>query len=625
MKHKINKAVLIGLDAATLDMIQKYSKKGALPNLTKLMKEGFTTEALCALPPATSVNWNTISTGAYAGTHGVTSMAMINPRGRLEEYTSGFSSRHCKVEHIWDVAERVGKKPILLKYTTSWPPTIKKGIQVGGYADPDCSIFAICPKTLYTDEYNEIPWIFGGTKAPGRKCALSFQVKFRLAKNWPDIPETKLTPLEAELQMAPIEGKPKRFYILVVNDKIGSGYNSVIISPTKSMKEKWGQIRVGEFSPWIRESFQTSGGEKEGIFRFKLYFLAPDASKIRLYQSMVFPPSGWTFPESLGPELTREIGPYQPIAGMPVPGRWMERPQQADYFVDEFGYQGEWLSKAAQYLMSRYEWHLFMTQFHAIDLTNHSFFDCLKPEDPFHEKGSEMIEKAYMLSDAYVGEILKEVEDDALVMIVSDHGYIEHQPGIIDINRLLAKHGLLFYKEKQVLIEDSMQTGAGTGKAFVVDWTKTKAFESGNFIWINLKGRQPNGIVDAKDYDSLCNEIVRIIESATPSGNPHDKYAQIVLRREDAEAFGLWGENVGDVIYFAKACFKGGHHGNFHTSRGRYGSMRAVTIIKGPGIRAGMINPKPINLVDIAPTMAYALSIPIPKNAEGRVLREIWE
>ena len=96
MKYKINKAVLIGLDAATLDMIQKYSKKGTLPNLSKLMGEGFTTEALCALPPATSVNWNTISTGAYAGTHGVTSMAMINHRGRLEEYTSGFSSRHCK-------------------------------------------------------------------------------------------------------------------------------------------------------------------------------------------------------------------------------------------------------------------------------------------------------------------------------------------------------------------------------------------------------------------------------------------------------------------------------------------------------------------------------------------------
>jgi len=78
-------------------------------------------------------------------------------------------------------------------------------------------------------------------------------------------------------------------------------------------------------------------------------------------------------------------------------------------------------------------------------------------------------------------------------------------------------------------------------------------------------------------------------------------------------------------LSFAKAWFKGGHHGNFHTSSGKYGSMRAVAITKGPGIRQGLINPKPINLVDIVPTITYALSIPVPKNAEGRVLHEIWE
>ena len=74
-----NKVALIGLDAVTVDMLNRYGTEGKLPHLQQLMEEGFTTESFCSLPPATSVNWNTIATGCYAGTHGVTAPAMQLP------------------------------------------------------------------------------------------------------------------------------------------------------------------------------------------------------------------------------------------------------------------------------------------------------------------------------------------------------------------------------------------------------------------------------------------------------------------------------------------------------------------------------------------------------------------
>jgi len=626
----MTKAILIGLDAATLDLIDKYSKEGVLPNITALMEEGTTTEAFCCLPPATSVNWNTVSTGAYPGTHGVVSMAMANPRDQPDKYESGFSSKHCLAEHIWDAAEGAGKKVILLKYTTSWPPTIKNGIQVEGYADPDTSIHFISPKTVYTEQKNEVPYIFGATKAPGKKCFMSFQIKPHPANDWYNLPKSFSEPLETELILKPIEGASKTVFVLLI-DRHRKGYDTIVISPRKNTEERWAELSVGQFSPWITEKFQTSKGEVEGIFRFKLYALSPDATRIRLYRSHIWPTSGWTYPYSLATELTKEIGPYYDIAGTTwVIGHWLGGPgrgnkEEMEFLIDEFGYQKDWLGKAANYLMSNHEWDFFATQLHAIDLINHAYYRFINPEDPLSRVANKMIREAYRLSDKYVGEILKQTDDETFIVVLSDHGYIEHNTqGSVNINQLLATNGLLYYKEIE-LGDECDESADGKRKIPIIDWSRTKAYESGNFVWINLKGRQPNGIVEPSEYEDLRNEIVRLLESANSPLNPVDKFTHIVMKKEDAEIFGLWGDRVGDIVYFAKAWYHGGHHGNFNTTRGKYGSMRAVAIFKGPGVKKGERLKRPIFLVDIAPTIAHVMNIPTPKNAEGRILHEVFK
>jgi arylsulfatase A-like enzyme len=52
-------------------------------------------------------------------------------------------------------------------------------------------------------------------------------------------------------------------------------------------------------------------------------------------------------------------------------------------------------------------------------------------------------------------------------------------------------------------------------------------------------------------------------------------------------------------------------------------SMRTLMVLNGPGVRSGQ-RLRDVRLIDFAPTLAELLGIPIPKNATGRVLHEVF-
>ena len=101
-----------------------------------LTNSGTWAEGIPVFPTHTASNWNTIATGAFPKTHGVTDMVVHLPGTALTDITSGFYSNLCKAEQIWRTCERFSKKCILLKYIGSWPPNIEKGIQVEGFGAP---------------------------------------------------------------------------------------------------------------------------------------------------------------------------------------------------------------------------------------------------------------------------------------------------------------------------------------------------------------------------------------------------------------------------------------------------------------------------------------------------------
>jgi predicted AlkP superfamily phosphohydrolase/phosphomutase len=617
------RAVLIGLDSATLDLLKRFADKGRLPNLKRLMERGVTTEAFSSLPPATSTNWNTIATGAHAGTHGVVAMAIHKPGGRLDELESAFFSHHCRAERIWQVAERMGRKPLLLKYTASWPPTIEKGIQVAGFADPDWNVLALAPRCAYsTRKLASLPeGAHTVTAAPPRTMPMGFQVELGPAGAWQDVPSNAAPALEASLPLTTTTGEPETLYTLVTASGEG-GYDRAIIAETRSCRQPLADLRVGEWSEWIRRQFSTANGREEGWVRFKLIALAPDASDFLLFQSQIFPTTGWTVPDGLAETLVERLGPFQELGGvcMPLWWGWTTPEQSEDLFVEEMEYQVKWLSEAADYLMRNNEWDLLATQWHGIDHMDHSFITALDPNHKLHELATRVLSRTYELADEFVGAILRNVDEDTLVVVTSDHGHAARVGAWLDVNDLLEKRGLLVYKDPppQTRLEDG---GYAPPTVRRVDWSRTKAgVAHDGYVYVNLKGREAHGIVEPEDYEAVVEEVVDVLEDARSPTFTDRRYCEIVLRREEAEVFGLNDELVGDVVFFAKVRLKGSHHGCYHASRAKIGSLRAVSIFAGPGIKSGVETDHAINLIDIAPTMAVLLGMPAPAQSEGKVL-----
>jgi predicted AlkP superfamily phosphohydrolase/phosphomutase len=128
MKKRV---ILIGFDALVPNLVEKFSEEKKLPHISEFMSSGAYAKCLPCFPGMTPQNWTTIATGAYPGTHGITDFN-LHKVGEPLEGSTAFRTSWCKAEYIWDVADRHGKKCLLVNYIASYPPTITNGIFIGG-------------------------------------------------------------------------------------------------------------------------------------------------------------------------------------------------------------------------------------------------------------------------------------------------------------------------------------------------------------------------------------------------------------------------------------------------------------------------------------------------------------
>jgi predicted AlkP superfamily phosphohydrolase/phosphomutase len=189
-----------------------------------------------------------------------------------------------------------------------------------------------------------------------------------------------------------------------------------------------------------------------------------------------------------------------------------------------------------------------------------------------------------------------------------------------------------------------------------IDWSRTKAYIRPGFpmeyIWVNLKGRDPQGIVDpGQDYDDVVDQIISLLYGLKDPETGRCPFA-LALRKEDAKMLGHWGERASDILYFYKPGYtgdpgpvplpekmryteeekkmmissrpgRGNHSGFLPTAKLGGCSNEAVFVISGPGVKKGYLRTEPICLVDVAPTLAYLLDIPAPAQSEGHILYDI--
>jgi predicted AlkP superfamily phosphohydrolase/phosphomutase len=652
LRRPRRKAVLIGLDAAMLEYVDRYVAEGRCPNLARLLREGASADACSAPPPATAVNWNTIATGCYAGGHGVHGMNFRAMGAPLAAPTvSAFDARYRTAEPLWEANERGGGASLLLRYTCTWPPTLTRGVQVEGHGHPGASLHQVSQRHAWATYPLARP-------PAARDSGLTPYADLVTLHEgaWANVPGEVRRVLEADVTLKLSRGQREQpLSALLVDRGDGRGFAEVRLNARRDWEGSVSAPEGGwtEYLPlpirlyppaheWDARDGRGPVGTRY-FLRFKVMELAPDGSRFKLYAPGAFPDAGWTVPDDRCATLVREVGPYVETAGVGAPFRsgWTD----AATFLEECAQQVDWLSGAARYLLPRTEWDLFMAQLHITDHAGHSMLGHTDPESAHFDPALQEVctagyRRSYELADRYVGAILEHVPEDATVLVVSDHGmYPVHLP-VVDVNRVLAAAGLY-----------SPEDPAASQAAWFYE----------SQIRLNVRGRDEGGsVAPGAEYEAVRDRVIRALEDHRDP-RTGERVFQLVLRAEDAQLFGWYGERAGDVCYLQKPRLagkgpgpqpapepvspgeaeaggrraaarmlpgNGEHHYYWQMAARSDGSApggRAMFVLKAPGVRRGYRRPAPVELVDAAPTLAYVSGLPVPRHSEGRIRHDLFE
>jgi predicted AlkP superfamily phosphohydrolase/phosphomutase len=635
MANVPKKVALIGLDCALPHLIEKHIKEGHLPTFKKLIEGGVIAEnCLVPYPTVTPPNWASIATGAWPGTHGITDFHVHTPgtTPTNANIVQAFSSDRCKAEYLWDAADGAGKKCIVLNYPGSWPSKMKNGIMVGGSG-------------LSVGENRDgIPGLSSSVKGCLDQLITtgiyprSVKAVFQPATAWKNLPAKEKDPLEIEAGLVMVGAHTdliQPVWHLLARQSGGDGYDRVSLSPTKDFKDAFCTLSVGEWSANITTKLKlNNGAEQEADFRCKLLELSDEADELRFYISQIGFKAGWSSPPEIAGQLETKEG-YTLNAGgiLGFVLEWYD----LDTFLEINEYYTKWLTHAASKLLSNNEWDLFFMHAHSPDWAYHLILTEMDPDlnkDEAKRKAAwDAHLKIYEAQDRMLAQIIQACGKETLFILVSDHGAVAD--GVIfDPFKPLTAAGLTVLEEKQVdtlsipvISTTRFQGEIQTFRAIAQqpNISKSKCFPQRElYVYINLKGRDPEGTVEPADYEKVQQQIIdALLTYVDPKTGKRP--VSLALSKQDSRILGLYGDWVGDVIY-AVYPWVAGQHGNIlPTAEWGIGSLKGLLTFTGPGIKKGYRMERTCNLIDVVPTICYMMDLPLPITTEGAVLYQAFK
>jgi len=622
---KDTKLVILGFDGLSTYLVDELVRRGSLPAIAQLINEGCYARAIPYLPAETGTNWATISTGAYPSTHGC-HYVLHRLGDPLDKRVLGFSSDLCQAEQIWKAANKAGKRCVIFDYPQSYPLNINNVIHVGEDGCPSPSRREIASARGYLTE--DTP----KTINPRFAREYRSKIEVRHAKGWVNLPSDGHF-LEAEIPIIPgsrSQVKEVKVLYLLVNPEQGS----VSLHPEKNYGEILGEARLGEWSKWMKHEFRYKDKSITVAFRMKLLKLSKDGRNLHLYISQIYPTEGFTYPPELSKKLVEICGPYlhrPTVQGIVFSGA-------CDIYVhnEELEYYSKWYIKAMEYVLSNYNWDLFMIKWHVPDYLSHCKYHVIAPEHPLYDpkraqEGWNLWISQLRLGDMLVAKAIELSGDNAIIVVVSDHGETSVDP-------LEAKESeYASTLPAQVLEKEGLMVRDSAGN---IDWSKTKAYAGAGGVWINVKGRDPQGIVETKEeYEELRDRIIEMLmDLKSPLSGKH--LFNCVCRKEAARLYGIGTDGDPDILLLnlntveerkrkitldeVKQKLPDLDIGTWEQPKIYTGehNLDGVLIMRGPGLRKGYRRKKPVWLSYVAPTLCYLTGIPVPADADGGI---IWD
>jgi predicted AlkP superfamily phosphohydrolase/phosphomutase len=403
-------------------------------------------------------------------------------------------------------------------------------------------------------------------------------------------------------------------------------------------------------------SLLSQNGKKVGVINVTMSY-PPEKVNGFLVSGIDTPglESTFTYPPSLYNEIKEKVGQY--VLVNPYAPTTREK-----HIHGMFEMLNNRLA-TTEYLMKKYEWDFFMVVFIATDGSQHFYWKDMDSTHPDHnvespEPFKRAIFDVYTRLDKGIGDLMECLEDNTTVILVSDHGFhplhklFVLKSWLIQEGYLTLKKGLMssVNYDKWIALGKKLRDKLPYGSirknkhkiipSQSINWKKTKAFAEGTFgyIFINLKGRDAQGIVNpGKEYDELCDRIMKGLKTVRDPENGRP-VVEDVFRREEIFS-GPYEDIAPDLIitsrqnYFVTASNE--RFSRIQDKRSRSNSMfqkhtwsgnhvpGGIFIINGPNIKRGC-KIQGARIIDIAPTTLYLLAQEIPRDMDGKVLLDAF-
>ena len=319
----------------------------------------------------------------------------------------------------------------------------------------------------------------------------------------------------------------------------------------------------------------------------------------------------YTYPASLKKEIEDLVGEYM----VDVDFRTQEREKLREQLFE----MTEKRFKVIKYLLKEKPWELFIFVEIGVDRVQHAFWKYWDKQHHLYQEGNKyesVIFDYYKYLDDEIGDLLNIVGKDTTVFVVSDH-VVKRMKSAFCINEWLYQQGYLKINrlpEKPTPLEEAD-----------IDWPRSTAWGWGGYharIFLNLKGRERQGLIEPSDFEKKRDEITEKIK-AVKSPNGKKMETEVFFSKD------IYDSAQPDMtIYLDNLNFRSagtvGHRSLFlgendtgpddavHDKHGIFVLFDPATKQKGER--------ENLKIIDVAPTILSKLGGNIPEDMEGKVI-----
>jgi predicted AlkP superfamily phosphohydrolase/phosphomutase len=525
------RVIILGFDGLDYGYTKKLMDEGKLPNFSRVAREGTFGPLQTSIPPQSPVAWSNFITGMDSGGHGIFDFVHRKPdtmtpylsaaeaKGggttlNIGKYQFPLSAGSYELlrrgRAFWEVLENHGIETTIVRMPANFPPSGTATRELSGMGTPDLrgnygefsfytsKLFAFAGEDIAGGQVYEVD-IYDGV----------VQAKLLGPYN-PFLIEQERVASDFTVYLDPVDPVAK----------IVAGSEEVV-------------LHAGEWSGWVPVEFPMIPTQTlNGMVRFYLRSVRPD---FELYASPIqidplAPLSPISTPDDYATELAKALGRFY-TQGLPEDTKSHEsKVLTTEEFLSQAHIAGKEFADQFPYVVDHFERGLLFFYLGNVDQVSHVMWKVLDPEHPAYDpnvdpKYAGLIEELYVGLDGVVGQALERLSPDDTLIVMSDHGFTSWRRAF-HLNAWLKEKGYLTVKDPNLKKDPGVFVN--------IDWAHTRAYNIGlNGLYINLKGREKNGIVPAENRRPLMDEIgaALLAEVDPKTGGP---VVTKVYPREDA-------------------------------------------------------------------------------------------